>query len=344
LIDKKSLEKYDSKKMFEIYDKWPKIANDAYNSKNKTIEFTDIEHIVFAGMGGSGAVGDIFSSILSKTNIHVTIVKGYLLPKTVDSKSLIITTSVSGNSVESLTILESAKKINCKIVAFASGGKMEKYCKENKIEFRKINQIHSPRASFTQFLFAMLKVLEPVLPLQKKDIEEAINGLNELSKEICSANLNNENLAVKIAKKIDGIPLIYYPSGLQAAAIRFKNNLQENSKTHAIIEDVIEACHNGVVAWEKTSNVTPILIIGNDDYIKTKERWNVLKEYFKLQKINYQEIFSNGDGILSKLVNLIYLLDYVTIYHAINLNIDPSPVKSIEFIKSEIQNKKNFQV
>lgn len=61
-------------------------------------------------MGGSGALGDIFSSVLSKTNIHVNVIKGYHLPKTVDSNTLVVTTSISGNTVETLTVLDSAKK------------------------------------------------------------------------------------------------------------------------------------------------------------------------------------------------------------------------------------------
>ena len=65
-------------------------------------------------MGGSGAIGDLFSAILSKTDIHVSLVKGYLLPKTVDKNTLVIVTSVSGNTDETLTVLESTKKINCK--------------------------------------------------------------------------------------------------------------------------------------------------------------------------------------------------------------------------------------
>src|SRR5207245_8500340 len=105
-------------------------------------------HIVFAGMGGSGSIGDIFSSILSNANIHVSIVKGFTLPKTVDSNTLVVTTSVSGNTAESLFILDSAKKIDCKILAFSSGGKMQEYCANNKIEYRRIPQFHSPRASF----------------------------------------------------------------------------------------------------------------------------------------------------------------------------------------------------
>ena len=122
----------------------------------------------------------------------------------------------------------------------------------------------------------------------------------------------------------------------QSAMRRFKNSLQEDSKIHVIAEDVIESCHNGVVGWEKESMIQPILIRGQDDYIKTIERWNILKEFFSEKGIQYYEIKSESGNILSKIVNLIYLLDYASIYHAILHKIDPSPVDSIDFIKSRL--------
>ncbi|MGH9909058.1 MAG: SIS domain-containing protein, partial [Nitrososphaerales archaeon] len=148
--------------------------------------------------------------------------------------------------------------------------------------------------------------------------------------------LTKTNPSLDLAQWISGIPLIYYPFGLQSAAIRFKSSLQENAKLHAMAEDVIEACHNGIVAWEKKDNVEPILLEGQDDYIKTKERWKILKEYFEKNKIKYKQVPSTKGSILTKLINLIYLLDYATIYLAVMSKRDPSPIKSIDFIKQRI--------
>ena len=97
--------------MYKVYDKWPEIARKYYETDFTEINFGEITHVVFAGMGGSGTIGDIFASILSKTNIHVDVVKGYLLPKTFSSKSLIVVTSVSGNTEETLNVLSSAYKM-----------------------------------------------------------------------------------------------------------------------------------------------------------------------------------------------------------------------------------------
>ena len=322
--------------MYKVYDLWPKIAREQYEMNTEQVDFKDISHIVFAGMGGSGAIGDIFSAILSKTNIHVDVVKGYQLPKTVNSQSLVVTTSISGNTEETLSVLKEAIKIKSKIISFSDGGKMQKICRENKLNHRNVSMIHSPRASFPTFLYSMFQVFEPFLPIKKNDITSSLDNLEKQKKVISSGNLSKGNLALDLALWISKVPLIYYPWGLQAASTRFKNSLQENTKMHAITEDVIEACHNGIVAWSKSSNVQPILIQGDDDHFKTKERWNILKEFFEENSIEFKEIHSIKGGIVSKLINLIYFLDYATIYKSVLMNIDPTPVEPIDFVKNKL--------
>ncbi len=336
MLDISTLQKFDAQEMYKVYDIWPQIAREQYETDLNGIDFGEISHVVFAGMGGSGAIGDIFSAILSKTNIHVDVIKGYLLPNTVNSKSLVITTSISGNTQETLSVLAAAKDLKCEVIAFSDNGKMQKYCLEKGLHHRKISMRHSPRASFPAFLFSMLRVLEPFLPIEKNDILGSLDKLEKQREEISSSNLSDTNPAIDLAEWIPKIPLIYYPYGLQAAAIRFKNSLQENAKMHAITEDVIEACHNGIVSWDKPTTVKPILIQGADDYIKTKERWKILKEFFEGKNINYKEINSVNGSIFSKLINLIYLLDYATIYSAILSEIDPTPVVPIDFIKERL--------
>ena len=334
--------KIDSENMHKIYEDWPNISRTYFEKDFEKIKVSNINHIVFVGMGGSGALGDIFSAILSKTNLHIRVVKGYNLPKTVNENTLVVTISISGNTDETNTILENASKLNCKLIAFSSGGKMEQFCKDNNIEFRKIDKFHSPRASFPSFLFSILNVLSPIIPIQEKDVQDTLKKLEEVKKQISKEDLSENNIAISLAKWISNIPLIYFPWGLESVAIRFKSSLQENSKIHVIIEDVVESCHNGIVAWERKSNVQPIMIRGRDDHFKTKEKYKILTEYFHQNKIEYKEIFSVEGNILTKIISLIYLLDYVTIYKSILEGIDPSPVKSIEYIKKRINSQEKI--
>jgi len=322
--------------MYKIYDDWPNLAKKAYDSDLESVNFKNIDHIVFAGMGGSGTIGDLFESILSKTNIHVTLVKGYLLPKTVDENTLVVTTSVSGNTTETLTVLESTLKLNCQVIAFCGGGKMKQYCIDNDVDFRIIASVHSPRASFVTYVYSILNVLHNILPINENDILYSLDSLFDVGKKISSKNLTCTNPSINLAEKITGIPLIYYPYGLQSAAIRLKSALQENAKMHVIIEDVIESCHNGIVAWENDSAVQPILLQGFDDYVKTKERFLIIEKFFDDRQIDFLSVSSIAGNILSKIISLIYLFDYASIYRAILSKTDPSPVKSIDYIKSKI--------
>ncbi|HSB57689.1 MAG TPA: SIS domain-containing protein [Nitrosopumilaceae archaeon] len=336
MLDPLTIKKYDPSGMHKIYDMWPQIAKKSYQSTKDAADFENINHVVFSGMGGSGTIADIFSSILSKSNLHTCVVKGYHLPRTVDANTLVVTTSVSGNTVETLEVLKSAHDINCRIIAFSSGGKMQQYCTKNNLVYKKIEYFHSPRASLAAFLYSMLAFLGPLFNIKSQDIAESIKLLENLKKQIGSSNLDYNNPSLKLAAWISGIPIIYYPWGLQAAATRFKNSLQENVKIHAMAEDIMEASHNGIVSWETPSNVQPILIRGEDDYIKTKERWNILKEYFHVKNIEYEEVVSVKGSILSKLINLIYMLDYSTIYRSFLSGRDPSPIASIDYIKKKM--------
>ena len=335
-MDLQDIEKIDSKNMFKVYGRWPDIAKESYEQEFSKPEFNNIDNIIFAGMGGSGTIGDVFSSILSKNDIHTSVVKGYLLPKTVDENTLVVVTSVSGNTQEPLMVLKNSKNSKAKFIAFSSGGMIKKYALKNEINYQEIKMEHSPRASFPKYVFSMLRTLESVIPVKKSDVLDTISKMEIVRKNIFSNNLNENNTALNLAKWITGTPVLYYPWGLESAAIRFKNSLQENSKLHVMAEDIIEVCHNGVVSWEKDSVMQPILIQGHNDYSKTKERSKILKEFFNSKQIEYKEISSVKGSIISKIMNLIYLFDYVSVYHSVISGIDPSPVSAIDFIKERL--------
>ena len=123
--------------------------------------------------------------------------------------SLVIFTSVSGNTVETLSVLKDAKKQECSNISFSSGGLLETFCKKNNLEFRKIAKNHSPRASFAPYLYSMLKILEDILPIKKNEITNSIKELEKLNKKISSDNLTFNNPALKLAQEISCIHLIY---------------------------------------------------------------------------------------------------------------------------------------
>ena len=332
-LDQERLSSVDTADIHLTYDRWPEIAAEAYGDGSDPLDLHGINHVVFAGMGGSGALGDLFGAVLSKMDMHVSMVKGYNLPKTVDSETLVVCSSVSGNTAETLTVLDKAVGTTCRIVAFSSGGLMQEYCRKGGIPHYRTAVHHSPRASFAAFLYAMMNVLGDGMNVSRDDIRSSIAELRRLRVAIGSDNLTGSNPALDLASWLEDIPMIYYPWGFKAAATRFKNSLQENAKAHAMMEDVLEASHNGIVAWEAPSPVQPVLLQGPDDNHKTKERWRIFEEYFEANSIRYRAVRASEGHIMTKLVNLVYLLDYCSIYLAVLRGVDPTPVGSIDFIK-----------
>jgi len=330
------IEEIDKQSMYKVYENWPQLAENAFNNNLEPVNFENVDNIILSGMGGSGTISDIIKSILSQTTIHVDVVKGYHLPRTVNSNSLVVVSSVSGNTQESLSVLQESLENRCKVISFSSGGKIKEFCEQKNLEYRYVEQIHSPRASLPVFLYSVLNVLLPIIPIDKKKIIESIESLKKTKARISCENRSKNNPALNLATWISGIPMIYYPHGLESAAIRFKNSLQENAKSHSAIENIIEACHNNIVAWEKNSSMIPILIKGYDDHPKTKERWSIIEEYFKKNGIDYNQIESIEGNIITKIITLIYILDYASIYLAINNRIDPTPIASIDFVKSKL--------
>jgi len=112
--------------------------------------------LIYVQSRGSGAAGEVIRGVLSKSNYHTTIIKGYTLPHTVDSNTLVIATSISGNSEEPLTILEQIKKSRAKVVGISAGGKMQDVCKKYNYPHIKIEQVNSPRTSLPIVLYSIL--------------------------------------------------------------------------------------------------------------------------------------------------------------------------------------------
>lgn len=338
-MNKYDLSKFDSLGICKAYNNWPEIANEVYeNNDYDIVDFKNINHVAFAGMGGSGTVGEIFSSILSESGIQTSVIKSHLLPKTINNETLVVVTSISGNTEESFSIIQEAKKKNIKVIAYTSGGRIKKKCDNNQIKFQYVEKIHSPRASLTSALYTMLKTLGPQFNISRKEVMNSINQMEKTRNEINSSQLNENNPSIKLAEWISKIPVIYYPQGLKPAAIRFKNSLQENSKMHVVTEEVLEACHNGIMSWEGAKDMKCVLIRGENDHFQTKTRIEIIKQYFKENHILFYEVNSVKGELLSKIINLIFKLDYASIYHSIINHNDPSPLKSIEYIKN-LQNK-----
>ena len=195
--------------------------------------------------------------------------------------------------------------------------------------------INSPRSSLVFSLYTILGSLSESIGLQKKYITESLSNLKKTKETLFESN-KKDNLSSNLVKFMSGIPICYYSPALLPAALRFKNDFQENCKKHAMIEEIAESCHNSINAWEQHSIVNPILLRKDDDHLFIKKQFDVVKEYYKSKKIHHIEIFASKGNLLNALINQMYNMGYATILRAIQDGIDPTDIPAIRFIKARL--------
>ncbi|HEC82316.1 MAG TPA: bifunctional phosphoglucose/phosphomannose isomerase [Thermoplasmatales archaeon] len=306
--------------MLDIIKKFPKQAEEALKLK-MDFEFEGIKNVAVAGMGGSAISGDILKYF---SKIPFFVIRDYEIPPFIDESTLFIAISYSGNTEETLSCFEKARK-KCKTLAITSGGKLSEIA-ENKIIIPSGIQ---PRAAIAYLLFPLAKFLSKMNILYETDIEEAIY--------LIKSNMNQiEKIAEEIAHEIKGIPLIYGHGFASAIARRWRQQLNENAKMPSFSFSVPECNHNELEAWErKLGNFTCIFLRNRNESDRIKKRFDFMKKIYK-EKAQTIEVFSIGEKDFSRAVSLLYTGDLMSVYKSIMDNIDAEPVNLISKLKEEL--------
>ncbi|MCD6317726.1 bifunctional phosphoglucose/phosphomannose isomerase [Candidatus Aerophobetes bacterium] len=344
----KEIAKVDKEKMRDILISFPSQCRQAVKIGEKTKlppeYFSGIEKVIVCGMGGSGIGGEILKTLLlSLMKIPLFVNRDYNLPKFVNRKTLIFVISYSGNTEETLSIYEEAKKMGCYLIAITSGGKLKDLCGQDKIPLVTIPSGMPPRTSVGYLFLPMLKIMEKLISIETINYDELYQNLIQI-KDRCSPSVSlQENLAKSIAYKLKGkIPIIYGVDGrTDVVAHRLKTQLNENSKILAFWDVFPELNHNEVVGWdgEDKTNLRifyPIFIRDKDEPLRISKRIHVTQDLIKRQGVEYTEIWAEGESLLTKIFSSIYIGDWVSFYLAILRGIDPTPVKAIELLKKEL--------
>lgn len=281
--------------------------------------YKNIDNIVISGMGGSAIIGDVFLDIFGKElKIPIFINRSYELPNFASEKTLLIVVSYSGNTLETLKVLKEGLKRKCKIVGITSDGKMLEIHKRKKLPYIEVEKNLVPRFSFVQMFFALVNVFISL-------------GLIKVGKfEIEKINLEEVFVVVK---KIKGKNVLIV-SNLSSVARRFKSQLNENAKVIARFEEIPEMFHNEIESWKNLSD-NDIVILIRDEKSENKE---IKKSFEFIKKVvkNYVEIKSKGKNKLERILYLIWYVDLVSYYLALELKVDPLATEMIKKYKEYV--------
>ena len=296
---------------------------------------TPIRNVVVTGLGGSGIGGSIISQIVDQEiKVPLVVNKDYFLPSFVSAETLVIVSSYSGNTEETLAAMNTAKERGAKIVCVTSGGKVQELAKANGYDLIVIPGGMPPRAclaySFTQ-LFYVLHGFDLIGDWFKSDFEISIHLLDHEEEHVCAEAYY---LAEKLHKKI---PVIYSQANYEAVCVRFRQQINENSKMLCWHHALPEMNHNELVGWTQPNDKLAVVFFRNEnDYERTKARMELTKKIVLKYTPYLFEVYSKGQTQLQKSLYLIHFGDWVSWYLAEIRNIDATEVKVIDFLKGEL--------
>jgi glucose/mannose-6-phosphate isomerase len=292
-------------------------------------------NVVLTGLGGSGIGGSIAQNYaFDKIRIPFIVNKDYFLPAFVGKDSLVIVSSYSGNTEETVAAMQQAIKAKATVVCITSGGKISEMAKKKNIDCILLPAGMPPRAcigySMTQVLY-VLKYFGLLNTSFDKDIKASIKLLNENSKDI-------QKSAKALAKKLLGkTPIIYAGPDFEGVAVRFRQQINENSKMLCWHNVIPEMNHNELVGWRDKDNSRAVVILRNeDDYERVQTRIEINRQVFKKYTNSITEIYSQGNSYWEKVFYFIHLTDWVSVFLADMRNQDATEVKVIDFLKGEL--------
>lgn len=304
----------------------------------KNFQFRGIKNIVISGQGGSGIAGVIAKDIFYKSlSIPIFIVQDYEIPSYVNNETLFVSSSYSGNTEETITSLKSAIKRKSQIICISSGGTIKNLANKNNLYFIELPKGGPPRAmiaySLVQLIFLFCNIDK------SNQIGHISTELLNISKKLKKNQLEIIERAKEISNSIGKkMPFIYSYSNFEGIALRFKQQLNENSKRHAIFNVIPEMNHNEIVAWSRESLCYIPIFINTSSLEKNKIRMELTSDLIAKKVENLITINYKSQSELEEYFYFLHLFDWISLMIANNDGVDPNDIKLIDKLKNQISN------
>lgn len=305
-----------------------------------------LKNVVCAGLGGSAIGADIIRSYLAdESPVPIFVNRDYRLPAFVDSGSLVVVSSYSGDTEETISAYKDAKARCAKIIVITSGGSLREMAGRDGNPVISIPSGIPPRCAIMYSSIPLLVLLSGigVVDDRSRDIDGVIDMARSFDKEKIGISVPLKKNVAKMAAKdlYKRFPVIYgAQSHVDAVVTRWKGQLAENSKALSSGNVFPEASHNEIVGWENPSKLlekfTAVILRDARDNVRVSKRLDIMKKILKGGGVRVIEVNSEGEELLARMFSLIYIGDYVSFYLAILNGCDPTPVKRIQYLKKEM--------
>jgi len=305
--------------------------------------------LVLAGLGGSAIGGDLLRSCFqAHLSCPVEIVRDYHLPAYVGRDTLVFASSNSGGTEETLSAYDQARRVGATIVAFTTGGELEARALRDGVTVVKFPGGLQPRAALGNAFVPLIAAAARIGLMSEAlldDVDEATAVMRGV-RDRCGPDAPDEqNEARRLAGAWVGkLPVIYGSQGERGlVAYRWKTQINENAKAYAVANVFPELNHNETVGWSgarsqgNPESVLRVCILRDDrEPPHIKKRVELTRVVLAKNADGVDEAWANGDSVLARMMSLVYLGDFASCYLAYAYGEDPTPVKVIDWLKSEL--------
>ena len=305
-------------------------------------EYSNCKYIVVAGMGGSGIPGDFLRTIYrADCPIPIVVHKNYGLPPFVNSHTLVLTVSYSGTTEETIDAFREAQKRKAKVFGVSSGDQLLELLRKNGVPHFAPPAGLTTRECFGYLLFSLISVLAKLgyVPQEDSNITHTVSFLGQTSLKYAPETGSDDNEAKRIALALQGkIPMLYGSVDLtDVVGLRWKHQLNENSKVFPQLETFPDVTHNQLAAIVNAvgmgKRLCAVLLRNNREGPELSRRINGAREVLAGRNIDLIEHWAEGASLMASLLTQSYLGDFVSLYLAVLNGVDPTPTIAMSELK-----------
>jgi glucose/mannose-6-phosphate isomerase len=345
LDDHSAYRRFDKSGMLDHLHRFPQECHRAWEQVltfEVPREYRRISNVIILGMGGSAIGGDIVRRLaLSESRLPVFVHRDYSLPAFADETSLIIASSYSGNTEETLSAFSEALRTPSRKLVITSGGRLKRIADNEGIPAFLVDYRAPPRAALAHSLIPMIGIFQQLglLGDRSSDMQETLDTLRRLSEDYVDTKPLASNPAKQMATRLHGSIIVTYGADmLTEVAQRWKAQFNENSKNWAFSESFPELNHNAIVGYscppKEKQRMFVVMLRSRALGQRNLLRYEATADLLTKAEIAHDFIDATGDSPLAQIMSLVYLGDYVSFYLALISEVDPTPVDAIDYIKS----------
>jgi len=326
-------------------------SGDAFDAARAGAEAVDlvwpadaIRNVAICGMGGSAIAADIVAGAWrERLRRPVSVLRDYYVPGWLGEDTLVILSSYSGETEETLTAAMQALERNALCVAITSGGKLGGFYRDEGIPVIDLPPGLQPRAAILRLLVPLVVVLSRfgVIPDASADLDDARGAIGRAMDAFNPAVPYADNLAKQVATMLkDTVPVFWGAEATAAVAQRWKGQVNENAKAPAYWGVLPEIDHNEICGFEGMGAFGPMsrLVLLRDPrhHRQVERRFDLTRDLVAGHTGGVIELAAEGDTALGRVMDLVMLGDYASLYLGLLRGVDPGPVEMIGKLKGRL--------